>query len=226
MINLILDNYRKNDLEILKNINITFDKNLSLIGTPNSGKTTILKILEEKYNISRVYKNTIFFHSSIEDEIKYLILDTVQKKLVQDLLPNINLNSNPNMLKNKDKIKLCILKGLLNNKDYISFDNILVYLNKKEKEQIIKYLKDKKIKYIVVSNDLNDLFDTDFTYILNNGEIIASGPSDKILLEEKLLKRLGFTLPFMIDLSLQLKDYNLIKKIYLDKESLVNKLWK
>ena len=224
--NLVLDSYKKNNIEILKNIDITFNNNVSLIGTSSSGKTTILKVLEEKYSIPRVFKNSMFFHNSIEDEIKYLLLDTKQKKLVQDLLPNVNLMNNPNTLKNKEKIKLSILKGILFSKEYVSFDNILVYLDKKEKEYIIKYLKDNSIKFIIVSNDLSDLFYTAETYILNDGEIIAHGASNKILLEEKLLKRLGFILPFMVDLSLQLKDYNLIKDIYLDKEMLVDKLWK
>lgn len=226
--NIFLQNYNKmiKDIEILKNINFNFNCNISLIGTSGSGKTSLLKVLEQEYNVPRIYKNFMFLHSSIEDEIKYLILDTKQKKIVNDLLTNINLQINPNLLKNSDKIKLCILKGLLNNTNYISFDNILIYLPKKEKNYILEYLKKEKINFIIVSNDLEDLLQTDVTYILNNGEIIATGSSRKILLEEKLLKRLGFTLPFMVDLSLKLKDYNLIKDIYLDKEILVNKLWK
>lgn len=225
---IILQNYNKNinGKDILKNINFNFNCNISLIGTSSSGKTTLLKVLENDYNVPRIYKNFMFFHSNIEEEIKYILLNTKQKKMVNDLLKNINLSINPNMLKSNDKIKLCILKGILSNNNYVSFDNILTYLPLKEKEYILKYLKQEHINYIIVSNDLNDLFNTDITYILNEGTIIASGSSQKMLLEEKLLKRLGFTLPFMIDLSLKLKDYNLIKDIYLDKELLVNKLWK
>ena len=37
---------------------------------------------------------------------------------------------------------------------------------------------------------------------------------------------LGFKLPFMIELSLKLMNLNLIDHIYLDKEKLVNDLWK
>lgn len=225
---IVLQNYNKNinGKDILKNINFNFNCNISLIGTSSSGKTTLLKVLENDYNVPRIYKNFMFFHSNIEEEIKYILLNTKQKKMVNDLLKNINLSINPNMLKNNDKIKLCILKGILSNNNYVSFDNILTYLPLKEKEYILKYLNQEHINYIIVSNDLNDLFNTDITYILNEGTIIASGSSQKMLLEEKLLKRLGFTLPFMIDLSLKLKDYNLIKDIYLDKELLVNKLWK
>ena len=225
---IVLQNYNKNinGKDILKNINFNFNCNISLIGTSSSGKTTLLKVLENDYNVPRIYKNFMFFHSTIEEEIKYILLNTKQKKMVNDLLKDINLSINPNTLKNNDKIKLCILKGILSNNNYVSFDNILTYLPLKDKEYILKYLKQEHINYIIVSNDLNDLFNTDITYILNEGTIIASGASQKMLLEEKLLKRLGFTLPFMIDLSLKLKDYKLIKDIYLDKELLVNKLWK
>ena len=227
MENIILEKYNlsKNNVDILKDIDFSFDQNISLIGTASSGKTSLLRVLEQQYKVPRVYKNDMFFNSSVEDELKYLILNTNQKKLVQDLLLNVNLKIRPLDLSNKQKIKLSVLKALLHNK-YISFDNILVYLDKRDRDLIMKYMKQEKIKYIIVSNDLNDLFDTEKTYIMNDGKIIAYGDSDKILLEEKLLKRLGFKLPFMIDLSLQLRDYRLINSIYLDKQKLIDKLWK
>ena len=43
---------------------------------------------------------------------------------------------------------------------------------------------------------------------------------------EKLLKRLGISLPFIIDLNKYFMDYGLIKKYYLTNEKLVNALWK
>ena len=227
MKNIILEKYNlsKNDIDILKDIDFSFDQNISLIGTACSGKTSLLKVLEEEYQVPRIYKNYEFYNASVEDELKYLILNNEQKKIVQDLLPGVNLKSRPVDLKNKEKIKLSILKALLHSK-YISFDNVLVYLEKKDKEYILDLLKKSKIKYIIVSNDLNDLFYTDKTYILNDGKIIAYGDSDKMLLEERLLKRLGFKLPFMIDLSIQLRDYRLINSIYLDKQKLIDRLWK
>lgn len=216
----------KNNNDILKNINFVFDRNTSLIGTSSSGKTSLLKVLEDKYKITRIYKNDTFYQTSIEDELKYLLLNVDQKKLVSDLLVNVNLGINANNLKNDEKIKLNILKALVINPEYVSFDGVLDYLKKDDKEKVLKYLNKNSIKYIIVSNDLNNLFYTDFTYILNEGSIVAYGPSRDMLLEEKLLKRLGFSLPFMVDLSLQLRDYNLVKMIYLDKETMVNVLWK
>ncbi|MBE6160944.1 MAG: hypothetical protein E7158_01810 [Firmicutes bacterium] len=219
-------NLTKNNKKILENIDFIFDDNLSLIGPSPSGKTSLLRVLEEKYGVIRIYKKNIFFSSSVEDELKYLLLSDSQKRLVQKLLPGVNLLNNPNNLKNHDKIKLSILRGILINNGFISFDNIFTYVSNDDKNKIIEYLKLNNIKYIIVSNDLNELFNTNKTYILNEGKIIAYGDSDKVLLEEKLLKRLGFKLPFMIDLSLQLKTYKLINSIYYDKNILIDKLWK
>ncbi len=223
-----VNNYTlKNDnIILLENINMILDSNISLIGTTSSGKTLLLKYLETSFGIPRIFKNDIFLHSSIEDELKYLILDDSQKKLIKDLIPDLNLKLNPNFLEKKDKIRVSIIKGLVNAKDFVSFDNILIYLEKEEQKKIIDYLNKQKINFINVTNDLEQMLWTEYTYVLNKGKIIAHGPSQKILLEEKFLKRMGFKIPFMIDLSLQLKDYGLINNIYLDKELLVKNLWK
>ena len=45
------------------------------------------------------------------------------------------------------------------------------------------------------------------------------------LKEEKLIKRLGFKLPFMFDLSLQLNYYEVLDNVYLDKDKMIEKIW-
>ena len=56
--------------------------------------------------------------------------------------------------------------------------------------------------------------------------LMLDGKTLDVLNNEKILKRLGFDLPFMIDLSIQLKLYGLIDRTYLNMEDLVNNLWK
>ena len=46
------------------------------------------------------------------------------------------------------------------------------------------------------------------------------------LKEERLIKRLGFKLPFLFDLSLQLNYYEVLDDIYLDFKSMENAIWK
>ena len=52
------------------------------------------------------------------------------------------------------------------------------------------------------------------------------GTKEQVLNEEKILKKLGFNLPFIIELSKGLKLYGLIDKIYFNNEELVSALWK
>ena len=51
------------------------------------------------------------------------------------------------------------------------------------------------------------------------------GSKEGVLKEEKILKRIGFGLPFVVDLSVQLKLYKVLDKVYFDMESLVKDLW-
>ena len=52
------------------------------------------------------------------------------------------------------------------------------------------------------------------------------GKSKLVLQEEKILKKLGFNLPFIVELSNSLKYYQLVDKTYFDSLELVEDLWK
>ena len=52
------------------------------------------------------------------------------------------------------------------------------------------------------------------------------GKKELVLQEEKILKKLGFNLPFIVELSNGLKLYKVIDKVYFNNEELVGELWK
>jgi len=62
-------------------------------------------------------------------------------------------------------------------------------------------------------------------HVLEQGEIVMSGDTLAILKEDVLLKKLGLSLPFLVNLSLMLKFYEILDDVYLDMEELVNRLW-
>ena len=62
--------------------------------------------------------------------------------------------------------------------------------------------------------------------ILDKGKIVKEGDILTVLSDDSMLNRLGFRLPFMIDLSLKLKYYNLVDKIILNQKEMVEMLWK
>ena len=94
------------------------------------------------------------------------------------------------------------------------------------KEEIILY-KD-KIIFICMTNNLDvPLYfgEVDLS-ILDKGRIVKEGDILSVLDDDSMLNKLGFRLPFMIDLSLKLKYYNLVDKIILDQKEMVEMLWK
>ena len=116
-------------------------------------------------------------------------------------------------------------KELLNKKKVI-FYNILNNLKEVKLKKLFKYLKDNNIDFINVTNNMELVMYTEYLIVYDNKNVAIEGNTIAVLKNEKILKRLGLGLPFIVELSLLLKDYNLIDDIYLTKESLVDKLWK
>jgi len=115
-------------------------------------------------------------------------------------------------------------EDLLNKKRVIFF-NILNNLKNDELDKLFNYLKKNNIIFINITNNIELCLYTDYLIIFNKKDIILEGNTMDVLKNEKLIKRVGLQLPFIIELSFLLKDYGLIKETYLNKESLMNALW-
>ena len=76
--------------------------------------------------------------------------------------------------------------------------------------------------YLIV----NDVFNSEYIVFIYKGKIAMEGEVLSCLKEEKLIKRLGYKLPFMYDLSLQLNYYDVLDDIYLDYKDMENAIWK
>lgn len=66
----------------------------------------------------------------------------------------------------------------------------------------------------------------DYLMVVHNNEIIMEGNTKEVLNVEKIIKKLGFNMPLIMELSNGLKYYNVVNKTYYDIESLVDDLWK
>lgn len=114
---------------------------------------------------------------------------------------------------------------LITKKKIIFFNN-LANLEEDELKKLFAFLQNNDILFINVTNNLEECLYTDYLIICDKDKVLIEGSTIEVLKNEILLKRLGLQIPFMVELSLLLKDYNLINDIYLDKESLVDELWK
>lgn len=133
-------------------------------------------------------------------------------------------------LTNSEKQELLIMIALLHEPKILLLDNSFSMMDKNRTQKIIKILKNytekKNLTVILTTTNLEHIINSDYTYILNKGNIVMEGKPNSILKEDTILNRAGLELPFMIDLSLKLEFYELINEEYTDMDRLVNTLWK
>ena len=245
---------------IFKDLNFSLrkDKTLSIIGTPNSGKTTLLKILtgELDYegtvlvdgievnktnidavrrNIVAVYRESSFINDLVIEELRHPMENmNVAPIEINEAINEINDYFNINkILKKKiddlslnDRTLVKILSYALIKPSFIAIDDLLIDLNTRTKILLLNYLNSKEIRLINVTSNMEDVLYTDYLLCLYDGISAIDGRTLDVLDNEKILKRLGFDLPFMVDLSIQLQLYGLINKSYLNKEGMVDALWR
>ena len=121
---------------------------------------------------------------------------------------------------------LMILFNLIDNDKFLVIDNLLGYLRRKQVDNIFKIARVRNMTLINITSRLDELVKCDYAIFLYDGGIAMEGDSLSCLKEEMLLKRLGFNLPFMVDLSIQLNYYGVIDNIYLDDKEMLDKIWK
>ena len=111
-------------------------------------------------------------------------------------------------------------------KKKIVFFNVLNNLDDEKLTKLFEFLNSNNMLYVNISNNMETSLYTKYLIIYDKNKILIEGKTLDVLKEEKLLKRLGWKLPFMVELSILLKDYGLINELYLKKENLVGALWK
>ena len=110
--------------------------------------------------------------------------------------------------------------------DKIVLFNVLHLLSRNNIDKLIEYLKESNKEFIIITNNMEEVMYTDYLIVVDESEsILIEGKTKLVLEESKLLKRLGFDLPFYFEMSNLLMDYGLIDNIYDNKDDLVGALW-
>ena len=186
-----------------------------------------------------LYKHlNIFLGETVCDEIAFGLESLAKKKHeIKDLVDSKSkifkldhlLERDPNSLGVSDKIKMKILSALITEPKIIVIDNVISGLDYYDKLLIFDILdefrKDGGI-VINVTNDVEETLFADSIKVIYDKVLVCDGKTLGVLNEEKLLKRIGVGLPFIVELNKYFMDYGLIKKYYLTNERLVGALWK
>ena len=221
----------KTTLLRLLNNELSYDGEIDISGVQvNSDNFNILK----RY-IAVVYDNNSFQHEIVKDELRYSLENiNVSPKQIKVVIDELNsffdikkiLNKPIEHLSMSDRYLVKILSYAVMKPSYLCLDGLLGYLDNRTKILLLNYLNYKEIILINVTSNMDDTLFTDYTLCLYYGISAIDGKTLDVFKEEKIIRRLGLDLPFMMDISIQLQYYQLINKIYLNKEKLVKKLWK
>ena len=133
-------------------------------------------------------------------------------------------------LEDDEIVKLQLVLSLIVKPQILLLDNIGIYFTKKDMLDILNILKEyqqqEKITIIMVTNNLEEVLLTDYIYVISDSNILIEGIPIDVIQKDNIMNKAGLNLPFMVDLSVKLRDYDLVKEIEQDKERMVELLWK
>lgn len=237
------------EIQVIKNLSLIIRKghNITIIGNISSGKTTLTKILTNKIKYDGDYyindikagKDIDKYYNLVCKDNKYnnkkvvdLLFDALGdnnediKKVVSYFRINDYLNNKISELSNDLKYYILLIINILDRDKYLIIDDVLCYLNRNQVKKIYDYAKKNKVTIINITSTLDNVFYSEYLVCLYKGNIAMEGDVLSCLKEERLLRRLGYKLPFMFDLSLQLNYYDVLDDIYLDYKDMEGAIWK
>ena len=236
---------------VFYNMNLNIKKNefVYLIGTNNSGKTTLINILKNYPYDGQIYINGLEMCNKNSEKINKTMniidIDYVKKCKLTNIEEEIKCEKSSDVLKdyellqiknnffNKlsflDKIKVIIFLNLINDFQFLIIDEIIDLLEYKDKIYIYKLIKKYQKKFkksiLVISNNSDGIIYAKRIMILNKGKIIFNDILNNIEKNDNIFNDLSIKMPFIVDLSIKLKLYNLIDKIYVDEKRMIKDIW-
>ena len=184
--------------------------------------------------VQTVYPLETYFEENTPRE--ELLIRNADKKeeQINKILIDLNIDRIANKEFSKcsksDIIKTQIALAVLNAKKLVLIDGVDSYLSKEELLEVYNFLKKYTRKYhitaIITSTNLEASILSDELYIIFEKNANLHGEPLSVLSKDNVINKAGLKIPFMIDLSVKLRDYDLIQKIELDKQELVDTLWK
>lgn len=219
--------------------NLSFDvstcKWTTIIGLSGCGKTTFVRLINNDFkydgeilfdgNIIIIDGNFNYENILVSKLIKKYYSKNIYNKIINEYdLKNI-ISKKVSYLNEQDKIKLLFCLKLSSKGDIVIIDNLLNKLNCHNKDIIVKILNKLKIKVINMTNNMEDTLLGENIIIMDKGKIVLNDKKENIFMKYDDIKKIGLDLPFIVDLSIKLKYYGLVNKIYFSMEELIGAIW-
>ena len=180
-----------------------------------------------------------FNYSFVDDELLNPLMNlgyqkSTSLKIIDEMLDLFEIKylyaRKISQLNRYEKQKLLIVLALLHHPKVLLINNALEIFNKSERENILSKLKVLTKKNILTilnfTNSLDDVVYSDKILLLNKGKVLKKMKYQDIFDNDKLFYENNIEIPFIFDIVIKLKMYNLINKNYDNLKELVDDVWK
>lgn len=154
-----------------------------------------------------------------DDNVNYtLLVNNADKEFMSKLGSYPIVDSNLSFEELKNKLEIFPSKRVVFNETWYNLRN-------SEKKKIVELLKKQNVSFVNVTSNIENSLYSDYVIVYNKDEKVLEGNVEAVLRNEKTLKRLGYGVPFVVDLSIQLNYYDILSDVYYDMDKLMEALW-
>lgn len=221
--------------KIISAIIPTYEDNCILDGIILS-KETVLNYIT-KIGVASNEFNSPFLFSSVREELSYPLenlgyseskIDRIISKISEEFDIEDILDCDIENLSKSLQNKLLIIIALVHKPKLLVLDDIFNDMNKDDQDFILEKLiefKNKDLTILNITSKLDSIYKSDKVYVMDNFKIEQEGEVEDILKMDSYLNKIGLEIPNIVDLSLKLKHYELLDRIYFNIEELEDNLW-
>lgn len=196
-------------------------------------------LYEVRSKIGIVFQNpdNQFIGATVRDDIAFglenqCVDPSKMDDIINEYASKVNmlefLDHEPSTLSGGQKQRVAIAGILAMNPDIIILDEACSMLDprgKKEIHELLKELnKDHSITILSITHDIEEAANSDNVILLNDGHIEEVGKPSGILIQDRLLKKMGLDIPFALKVSRGLQKQGIKVPDIINKRELVNEL--
>ena len=198
-----------------------------------------LKKIREKIGVVFENPDNQFVAETVMDDIAFSLENmNYDKKEIKKRIKEVSellgitkiLEEEPHNLSGGEKQLVALASALVIKPEILILDEALSMIDPETRTKILSILvklnKENNLTIISITHDSEEALYGSDVILLDTGKIILNGKKELVFKEEEIFKKTRICLPFMADLSIKLKYYNLLDKMIFDMDEMVDVLWK